>query len=480
MKVNHHLSVVEDTEDGNNTVRDWAMRITDLSKRYNIYTHDRNRLREFFGNRKHHKEHWSIKNLSLDIFQGECLGVIGPNGAGKSTLLRILSGITAPTMGNIEIKGELSPLLDLGVGFHPSFTGRENIRLSCKLLGMNDEQITTATPQILQFAELGDFIDFPVRTYSSGMQLRLGFAIAAHVHNDILLIDEVLAVGDQRFQRKCVAKIESFLHENRTIILVSHDLHAVRSLCDRVLWIDHGEMQMLGPATEIVDRYIQGNQQYNRVLNTPKLSQTPSHPSTQALRFQATTEDPHFQRLFMSQFGERPIEFTPGECNPVDVVEGDEAIMQGTGEIDILSVDILDGEAHPRQRFQTGEDLVFGVHFRTNVPVINPIFGVALFRTDGVYIHGPNSKFDKVLDGRFHGVYTFYIRWSNIPILTGVYEASVAIFDQHHIKPHIWHNRLYRFEVAAPFDDHGIVFMEHDWGLLTHYEPPTTEAPETE
>ena len=182
----------------------------------------------------------------------------------------------------------------------------------------------------------------------------------------------------------------------------------------------------------------------------------------------------------MTQFGERSVEFTPGDCNPVDVVEGDEAIIQGTGEIDILSVDILDGEAHPRQRFQTGEDLVFGVHFRTNVPVINPIFGVALFRTDGVYVHGPNSKFDKVLEGRFHGVYTFYIRWSNIPILTGEYEASVAIFDQHHIKPHIWHNRLYRFEVAAPFDDHGIVFLEHDWGLLTHYEPPTTQAPETE
>ena len=159
----------------------------------------------------------------------------------------------------------------------------------------------------------------------------LGFAIAAHVHSDILLIDEVLAVGDQQFQRKCVAKIESFLEQNRTIILVSHDLHAVRSLCDRVLWIEQGELQMLGPATEVVDRYIQGNQQQASLLNTPKISHSPSQLSPQTLSFQSTTEDPHFQRVFMSQFGEIPVEFSP-ECNPVDVVEGDEAIMQGTGE----------------------------------------------------------------------------------------------------------------------------------------------------
>ena len=199
-----------------------------------------------------------MKNIGLcgtSVLKSKRENVLGSLGktALESLSSRILSGITSPTEGTIELKANLSTLLDLGVGFHPSFTGRENIKLNCKLLGMTDEDINNAIPQILAFAELGDFIDFPVRTFSSGMQLRLGFSIAAHVPSDVMLIDEVLAVGDQRFQRKCIDRMEQFLKEGKTIILVSHDLHAVRSLCSKALWLDMGAIQMVGPSTEVVD-----------------------------------------------------------------------------------------------------------------------------------------------------------------------------------------------------------------------------------
>ena len=476
MKINPHLKLVDPTIDTpSSDSADWVVRVRDLGKRFTIYTHDRNRLLEFFGNRKHHEEHWSLRGVGFSINKGECFGVVGPNGAGKSTLLKILSSITAPTEGTVELKAQLSTLLDLGVGFHPSFTGRENIKLNCKLLGMTDAEIEQSTPNILAFAELGDFIDFPVRTYSSGMQLRLGFAIAAHVPNDVLLIDEVLAVGDQRFQRKCVQKMEQFLAEGKTIILVSHDLHAVRSLCSRVLWLDKGQVQMVGPATEVIDRYIQGTPSKSGSTITVQRP-TSTSTSTSTIQYESSIEDPQLEANLTAHFAAHETSTVPVESTPVDVVEGEQAVIQGTGEVVIDTVQILDADAQPRLRFQTHEDVLVSVTFSTSSPLINPIFGVAIFRSDDVYVHGPNSKFDQVLSGTYHGTYTFFIRWPKLPLLSGEYQISIAIFDQHHLKPYIWHNRLYTFEIASQFEDHGVVKLEHDWGILTHHDH-TTDGP---
>ena len=467
MKTKQHLRLIDpDPDFDSKHPTDWVVRIHNLGKRFDIYTNDRNRLKEFFGNRSHHDVHWSLRNINLEITKGECFGVIGPNGAGKSTLLKILSGITSPTEGKIELKANLSTLLDLGVGFHPSFTGRENIKLNCKLLGMTDDEITKAIPNILSFAELGDFIDFPVRTYSSGMQLRLGFSIAAHVPSDVLLIDEVLAVGDQRFQRKCIQKMEEFLDAGKTIILVSHDLHAVRSLCNKAVWLDKGTIQLVGPATEVVDRYIQGAPASESSIS---VQQEVNHAARSVpIQYESSNEDATLEANMKEHFGQIKIRPLPPSIEPVDVVEGQTAVMQGTGEVVIESVQILDADAHPRRRFQSNEDLLVSVTFSTQIPLENPIFGVALFRSDDVYVHGPNSKFDNVFQGIYHGTYTFFIRWPKLPLLSGQYEVSVAIFDQHHLKPFIWHNRLYSFEIASQFEDHGIIKLQHDWGILTH------------
>ncbi|MAA79543.1 MAG: hypothetical protein CL916_09810 [Deltaproteobacteria bacterium] len=463
------LRLVQPREESTN--EDWIIDVDNISKSFSIYLEDHARIFEFFGNRKHHSTHWALRDLSFQIPQNQSFGIIGPNGSGKSTLLKLIAGISLPTQGEIRIKGDISPLLDLGLGFHLSFTGRENIRMSCSLLGMNKQQVEEAIPKIIAFAEIGDFIDFPVRTYSAGMNLRLGFAIAAHTYSPILLVDEVLTVGDQYFQRKCIKKIEEFLEEGRTIVLVSHDLHSVRSLCNQVLWLENGEKQMLGPAREVVQSYMDGKRRNARVAG-PFLGATQRPKVIPPKAITTTEHDPSFQAKLLELIqGFNPKEhFSPLETTPFDVTDGDQAIIQGSGEIRFINVHILDGQALPRTRFSTGEDMVVAVTFRTTEPVERPIFGVALFRSDNTYIHGPNTRFDQVLDQDYHGVYTFFIRWKSLPLLAGEYRISIAVFDKNHLKPHIWHNQLYDVEITASIDDHGLVLLNHDWGMITHYE----------
>jgi ABC-type polysaccharide/polyol phosphate transport system ATPase subunit len=476
-------ATVDPTEDPS---ADWVIRGHGVSKRFDIYRNDRGRIYEFLGNRQHHIEHWALKGVDFEVRRGRSFGIIGPNGAGKSTLLKLIGGITRPTEGVLEIRASLSTLLDLGLGFHKNFSGRENIRLNCSLLGMGNEQIEDAIPHIIEFAELGDFIDYPVRTYSAGMNLRLGFAIAAQSQSDIFLIDEVLAVGDQYFQRRCVQRIEEFQEAGRTILLVSHDLHAIRSLCDDALWIDQGQVRAMGPAREVVDLYLDIERERasggRAVHVAPFLvdDETTEGPVPQprpvpvrAPKIDTTVDDPKLVAAISETcavpdadglWAERT------EAEIYDVNDGEVPVIQGTGEIRVLDVKVLDGNGRPRSRFGTGEDLVVAVTFHTTEPIPDPIFGVAIFRADGVYVHGPNTRFDQVLGGSYHGIYTFFIRWKQLPLLNGRYRLSVAVFDKSHLKPHVWHNQLYDFEIASEVEDHGLAMLDHAWGLITHLE----------
>ena len=230
---------------------------------------------------------------------------------------------------------------------------------------------------------------------------------------------------------------------------------------------------MIGPSTEVVDRYIQGAPSKSSFISVQ--SESKKSDKTGTLTYESSMEDANLETNMKQHFSQMSIRPLPDTIEAVDVVEGDNAVIQGTGEVVIEHVQILDSDAHPRERFQTNEDLVVSVTFSTQVAIKNPIFGVAIFRSDDVYVHGPNSKFDNVFEGEYHGTYTFFIRWSNLPLLSGRYEVSIAIFDQHHLKPYIWHNRLYSFEISSQFDDHGIVKLQHDWGILTH-NPHNSES----
>ena len=239
-----------------------AVSFKGVSKRFTLH-HERPRtLQELAigllgGGRGGTEELWALKDVDFEVEEGESLGIIGPNGAGKSTILKLVAGIMRPTSGETVIRGKVSPLLELGAGFHPDLTGRENIYLNAALLGVRQRETKARFHEIVEFSELERFIDVPLKHYSSGMYMRLGFAVAVNVDPAILLIDEVLAVGDEAFQRKCLAKIEEFQREGRTIIFVSHSLPTVKKLCNRALWLDEGCMRSMGVAEEVVDEYLE-------------------------------------------------------------------------------------------------------------------------------------------------------------------------------------------------------------------------------
>lgn len=201
------------------------------------------------------KRFTALEDISFEVYRGECIGVIGRNGAGKSTLLGLIAGVLKPDKGEIVVRGRISPLLELGAGFHPELTGRENIILNGVLLGMTKKEVLQKMEEIIEFSELGDFIDQPLRTYSSGMVARLGFSVVAHLDPDILLVDEILAVGDLNFQRKCMKKIESFRKNSVTIVIVSHSTEQIKRLCDRVLWIENHKVSAIGNPEEICRMY---------------------------------------------------------------------------------------------------------------------------------------------------------------------------------------------------------------------------------
>lgn len=215
------------------------------------------------------EEFWALKDVDFELRRGQRLGIIGRNGAGKSTLLKILSRITDPTEGRIEISGRISSLLEVGTGFHPELSGRENIYLNGAILGMRTEEVRKRFDQIVEFAEIERFLDTPVKRYSSGMYVRLAFAVAAHLEPDILIVDEVLAVGDAHFQKKCLGKIESFASSGRTVIFVSHNLNAVQRVCDSVLWLDQGRLVMSGAAPTVIREYLIGGHANDSLWKNP-------------------------------------------------------------------------------------------------------------------------------------------------------------------------------------------------------------------
>jgi ABC-type polysaccharide/polyol phosphate transport system ATPase subunit len=238
-----------------------VIRLEDISVRYRVPEERISTFKEYairrFQRRVRYQDFWALRGINLEIRQGEIFGIIGPNGAGKSTLLKVISRVLAPTEGRIWIKGRVSPLLELGAGFHPELTGRENVFLNGTILGHTRRDIQSKMYEILNFAELGDFIDAPLRTYSSGMVARLGFAVATAWPPEILILDEVLAVGDQAFRTKCQVRMQTFRANGTTILLVTHDMNVVRSLCGRVAWLDHGQVDNLGIAKEVIERYQQ-------------------------------------------------------------------------------------------------------------------------------------------------------------------------------------------------------------------------------
>ncbi len=364
------------------------------------------------GRRARYEEFWALKGVSFEVGHGETFGIIGANGSGKSTMLKCLARILVPDKGRVTVHGRLSALLELGAGFHPDLSGVENIYLNGAILGMSRRDIEARFDQIVEFSGLSRFIDTPVKNYSSGMTVRLGFAIAAHVDPEILLIDEVLSVGDQSFQRRSLEKIEEFRRDGRTIIFVSHGLTQVQQLCEKAAWLHKGELRMIGQASEVIAEY--------------------------------TGESLDAQPRKDGEIGDR----------------------WGTGEAQILSVQFLDSNGEHLPYLTTGRPVTVRVSFTTHLPISNPVMGIRVTHLNGVNVWGANTKRRATFISRISGPGHIDVEIPALPILEGTYELTVAISDQSEIHAYDhWEKRI-RFDVHQhDVFDEGLVTIESRWNV---------------
>ncbi|HZW88624.1 MAG TPA: ABC transporter ATP-binding protein, partial [Myxococcaceae bacterium] len=360
------------------------------------------------------EELWALRNVSLELGRGRMVGIVGSNGSGKSTLLKVLGGILKPTTGQVSVYGRVSALIELGAGFHPEFTGRENVFINGVLLGLSRAEIRARFDEIVAFAGLEAFVDSPVKTYSSGMYMRLGFAIAVTVDPDVLLIDEVLAVGDEAFQHRCVGKIQEFKAAGKTIILVSHDLGSIERLCDEAVWLDSGRLQAHGEAREVVSRYL-------------------DHVAREEAR---TIGVEHAQAETAARTGS--------------------AARWGTREIEISSVKLTDSVGEERYLYESGEACTIRLGFHARQPIENPVFGIGIFRRDGVCCYGTNTAIDGMPWGKITGEGEVTVTIPRLDLVEGDYVLDVAVVEQTDHRPYDYHHRLYGFAVRSRIKDSGV------------------------
>ncbi len=389
-----------------------------VSKRFTLHHEKRNSLQERMVNVLHPRGEgetfWALRDVSFEVPTGETLGLIGHNGSGKSTTLKLITRILEPTSGAVRVRGRVSALLELGSGFHPDLTGRDNIFLNGSLLGFGRADMQRRIDDIVDFAELGPFIDTPVKHYSSGMYMRLGFAIATAVDPDILITDEVLAVGDEAFQRKCMERIYQFRQEGRTILFVSHSLELVRNLCTSAVWLDHGELKAAGSTTATLDAYM-------RQTNTQE------------------------QERHQREHARREADAQPAEPAPA----AGSANRWGSREIEIVGVQLLDARGHEPAVFQTGDKLTLRMHYEAHQPVTDPVFGIALHHASGFHINGPNTRFGGLALGRLQGKGFVDYTIDELPLLAGNYVFTVAVYDASLTHPFDHHHMLYPFVVQT-------------------------------
>lgn len=354
-----------------------------------------------------------LDDVSFTVEKGEAVGLIGPNGTGKSTTLKLINRILMPDSGTMMIDGRVGALLELGAGFHPDLTGIENIFLNAAILGISKNDIRQKLESIIEFSELGQFIDIPVKHYSSGMYTRLGFSIAVHVEPEILLVDEVLAVGDATFQRKCMDRIDELRRNHTTILLVSHDVNSVQRVCNRAIWMEGGKILADGNTEEVAQKYLWHS-----------LSAGPDK----------RTQD--------------------GESR------------WGSGEIKINSVRLLDQNNQEQKTFYSGQPFTVELNYEPHQRVEETVFGIAIHRSDGVHVTGPNTQHMglQLPPLTKAGKITYTV--SRMPLLEGTYYLSVAVHNRNDTKMYDYHHQLYQFRVMpGKSERYGLISLGGVWNI---------------
>jgi ABC-2 type transport system ATP-binding protein len=367
-----------------------------VSKRFRLYherpTSVKERFLRFRGSRA--EDFWALRDVSAEVADGQTVGLLGANGSGKTTLLKIIGGILRPTEGRVVTRGRIAALLELGAGFHPELTGRENVYLNASILGLSKKETDRHFDDIVAFAELEEFIDNQVKFYSSGMFVRLGFAVAVHVDPQILLVDEVLAVGDEAFQRKCVNRVREFQQEGRTIVFVTHAVPLVQRICDRAILLDHGRVRASGDVDGVIKEF----------------------------------------RLAMVRVAETPSEGT------------------GTKEAEIAAIQLLDGQGHPTSVVAPGEPLTVQVEYETHRLIDNPVVSLILYDANNQLVYETTNNVLGVPAGPVDGKrrVTFHIR--SLALLEGQYEVTIGLHSPGRKVIFDWQENQRRFDVVRSLE----------------------------
>jgi ABC-type polysaccharide/polyol phosphate transport system ATPase subunit len=382
----------------------------------------------------------AVQNLSCQVAQGQTLGVIGRNGSGKSTTLKLVAGITKPTSGTVRVRGRISALIELGAGFHPEISGRENVFINGIMLGLSRHEIQQRFDEIVEFAELREFIDAPVKTYSSGMYMRLGFAVAIHVDPDVLLVDEVLAVGDEGFTHKCLDKFGEFKRRNKTILLVTHSLGLVERFCDEALWLDHGQKREQGDPKRVIGAYM-------------------TDVERQEEHELAAADAKHQQ------------EADAADASPQGAIEAHGIVEDmtrategrwGIGGAQISDVTLFGDHGQPTQIFHTGEPVTIQFTVSTPKPIADFAFGIGIFNAEGVCVYGTNTDIEEYEPAELAGSSDVRLEIAALDLVEGTYKLDVAVHRRDGT-PYDYHRLLHTFRVKSRLKDIGIYRPKHRW-----------------
>ena len=499
-----------------------------VTKVFHLYSRGGDRFKEvlLLGRRQLHRPVRALHDVSFEVARGKAIGIIGDNGSGKSTLLRVLGKILTPTTGEVTVNFPVSVLIELAAGYDIQAPGRDNIIFQCRLLGMSSAEIAERMGEIIDFAELGPAIDMPMKTYSTGMRLRLAFSVALGLRREVMLIDEVLAVGDEYFQSKCFRRIKEIKADNTTFVYVSHALGTVRSVCDRAIWLRDGEIAAMGESWTVIDKYLDYVRGRMGIMSMPGAPTPPGsgenagspvelandcawltvaqtanvapasrapYPPTQEIERseQSRSADEPLPRVAsfagLGRTSVDPLdeealeeEASPGldEPPPAPTRAGalpssqrltDHAMLpwarQGSHEVEIFQVEVFNGEHRCPSIFSAGEPLTIRLHYMAHHRVERPNFGVAIYRNDGLLVYGTSSHKDRLVIDVIQGQGYLDFTIPTLTLLSGSYEITVAIFDEEDIYKYDYHTRLYFFRVKNDRHDEGVARVNHQWNL---------------
>jgi ABC-type polysaccharide/polyol phosphate transport system ATPase subunit len=389
----------------------------------------------------------ALHDVTFSVPRGRTLGVIGRNGSGKSTLLKLVAGITKPTTGTVTVNGRISALIELGAGFHPEISGRENVFINGIMLGLTKREITRRFDEIVEFAELQDFIDAPVKNYSSGMYMRLGFAVAIHVDPEVLLVDEVLAVGDEGFTHKCLDKFAEFKRRGKTILLVTHSLGLVERFCDDALWMDKGQLKAMGDPKRVVGAYVtdvEVSEEQQLAADDARARESvavvsPDEPASAVLP-------------------DHPVEAADGPADMFRATEG----RWGSREIEITDVQLAGPDGEAGHVFHTGQPLTIRIGLRSPVAMDDFVIGVGIFNAEGICCYGTNTSLEELKSVQILGNAQARFSIESLDLVEGTYKLDIAVHKLDGY-PYDYHRLLYTFRVKSRTKDVGIYRPRHAW-----------------